>query len=110
MADFKRKRLNSRGRSTPRDRPGDTIHLNDNQSADLQLEVQGKRQELCSGVTDQHTGPDSRQTLIHVSRNLNSVNSFVVSPAPFATGQPQKKGVSPVSVNLNKVQPFTWGV
>ena len=72
------------------------------------MKVQGKRQELCSGVPDQQTGPDSKQTLIHVARNLNSVNSFVVSPAPFATGQPQKKGISPVSVNLNKVQPLKY--
>ena len=40
--------------------------------------------------------------------NINCVNSSVVSPAPFAIGQPQKKGISPVPVNLNKVQSLKY--
>ena len=40
--------------------------------------------------------------------NINSVNSSVVFPAPFAIGQPQKKGISPVPVNLNKVQSLKY--
>ena len=95
--------------NTPRDRPGVTIHLNDNQSPDPQsLEFQHRGQERYSGLPDHQAGPDSGQTLKFVQGNINSVNSSVVSPALFAIGQPQKKGISPVPVNLNKVQSLKY--
>ena len=72
------------------------------------LEVQHRGQELYSGVPDHQAGPDSEQTLKFVQGNINSVNSSVVFLAPFAIGQPQKKGISPVPVNLNKVQSLKY--
>ena len=59
-------------------------------------------------MPDHQAGPDSEQTLKFVQGNINSVNSSVVFPAPFAIGQPQKKGISPVPVNLNKVQSLKY--
>ena len=95
--------------NTPRNRPGVTIHLNDNQSPDPQfLEFQHRGQECYSGLPYHQAGPDPRQTLKFVQGNINSVNSSVVSPALFAIGQPQKKGISPVPVNLNKVQSLKY--
>ena len=89
--------------NTARDRPGVTIHLNDNQSPDPQsLEFQHRGQERYSGLLDNQAGPDSGQTLKFVQGNINSVNSSVVSRALFATGQLQKKGISPVPVNLKQ--------
>ena len=62
--------------------------------------------------SDQETGqwanfsnrPGSGQTVNGTQKLVDSVNLNAVFHVPIATGLPQKKGISPVIVNQNKVQ------
>ena len=86
----------------PRVRPRANLTINDNHSPKL-LFSKGLARSSQTLIVNQYpqAGPG---TMNHQA--LNSVNLNVVFPVPFAVGQPQKKGISPVIVKQEQKLKF----